>query len=51
MRREADAQAGSGDSVLGKAAEFMVPFGEGPYYAIECSSLLVQTNNGSPRQH
>jgi fumarate reductase flavoprotein subunit len=43
---ERDAQAGTGDSKFGKSANFMVPFGDGPYYAFHCSSLLVQTNNG-----
>jgi fumarate reductase flavoprotein subunit len=43
---DADAKAGTGDSKFGKDAQFMIPFGEGPYYAFQCSSLLVQTNNG-----
>ena len=43
---DADAKAGTGDSKFGKDAKFMVPFGDGPYYAFCCSSLLVQTNNG-----
>ena len=42
----ADAEAGEGDSAFGKPAEFMVPLGEGPYYAFKISSGLIQTNGG-----
>ena len=43
---DADAKAGTGDSKFGKDAKYMVPFGDGPYYAFQCSSVLLQTNNG-----
>ncbi|MBR2836676.1 MAG: FAD-binding protein [Coriobacteriales bacterium] len=43
---EADALAGTGDSVFGKPAELTLPFGEPPYYAMRCAALLVQSNGG-----
>lgn len=42
----ADAKAGTGDSKLGKDAKYMIPFGDGPYYGCELSTILMQTNNG-----
>lgn len=43
---EADAAAGEGDTVKGKAAEWMVSLGSGPYYAFKMSSGIIQTNGG-----
>jgi fumarate reductase flavoprotein subunit len=43
---DADAKAGTGDSKFSKDVKFMIPFGDGPYYAFRCSSILLQTNNG-----
>jgi fumarate reductase flavoprotein subunit len=43
---DADAKAGTGDSVLGKEAQYMVPIGDGPYYGCDLSPILMQTNNG-----
>lgn len=43
---DADAEAGTGDSVLGKPAENMMAMGEGPYYAFRLSSVIFNTNNG-----
>lgn len=42
----ADATAGTGDTVFGKAAEWMVPLGDGPYYAFRIFSGVCQTNGG-----
>jgi fumarate reductase flavoprotein subunit len=42
---DADAKAGK-DSKLGKDPRYMLPFGEGPYYGCELSTILMQTNNG-----
>jgi len=41
-----DVAAGNDDSVWGKPAKFMVDLGDGPYYAFEVSTTLIQTNNG-----
>jgi fumarate reductase flavoprotein subunit len=43
---DTDAKAGTGDTELGKDAKYMLPFGDGPYYACELSVILMQTNNG-----
>lgn len=43
---DADCAAGQGDSVFGKAPEFMMAQGEGPYYAFRISSGILNTNNG-----
>ena len=44
---DADAKADTGDSKFGKDAKYMVPFGDGPYYAFDCSAVpVIQTNNG-----
>jgi fumarate reductase flavoprotein subunit len=43
---DADAKAGTGDSKLGKDPQYMIPFGDGPYYACELATILMQTNNG-----
>jgi fumarate reductase flavoprotein subunit len=43
---DADAKAGTGDSKLGKDAQYMVPFGDGPFYGCDLSTILMQTNNG-----
>ena len=43
---DADAKAGTGDSKFGKDTKHMIPFGDGPYYALRCSPALIQTNNG-----
>jgi fumarate reductase flavoprotein subunit len=40
------AEAGQKDPVFGKAAEFMVPLGEGPYYGFRIFSGVCQTNGG-----
>ncbi|MDR1422958.1 MAG: FAD-binding protein [Coriobacteriales bacterium] len=43
---DADAKAGTGDSKFGKDPRYTIPFGDGPYYACELSTILMQTNNG-----
>lgn len=43
---DADCEAGTGDSVFLKPAEWMVKVGEPPYYTLELKSFLVNTNNG-----
>ena len=43
---EADCAAGNGDSYFGKAAAYMIPLGEGPYYALRLSSGVLNTNGG-----
>ena len=43
---EQDCAAGSGDSVFGKAASSMVSLGAGPYYALQLSSGVLNTNGG-----
>lgn len=48
---EADCISGNGDSVFGKEAEYMVPQGEGPYYAFRLSSVILNTNNGIRVNH
>ena len=45
-RYEADAEAGEGDTVKGKDAQWMVSLGSGPYYAFRMSSGIIQTNGG-----
>jgi fumarate reductase flavoprotein subunit len=45
-RYDTDAKAGTGDTKFGKDPKYMLPFGEGPYYASELSTILMQTNNG-----
>ena len=45
-RYNADAEAGTGDTLFQKEADWMVPLGEGPYYAFRLKSFLVNTNNG-----
>jgi fumarate reductase flavoprotein subunit len=42
---DSDAKAGK-DSKFGKDAQYLVPFGDGPYYAAELSAIMMQTNNG-----
>jgi succinate dehydrogenase/fumarate reductase flavoprotein subunit len=43
---EGNATAGTDDPVFGKTAEFMVPLGDGPYYAFRIFSGVCQTNGG-----
>ncbi len=43
---DADAQAGTGDSVFLKDAKYMIALGDAPYYAFKLSSLIVNTNAG-----
>jgi fumarate reductase flavoprotein subunit len=43
---DADAKAGRADSKFGKDPQYMVPFGDGPYYACDLITILMQTNNG-----
>ena len=45
-RYDADAEAGEGDTFLGKAPEHMIALGEGPYYAFKLLSCILNTNNG-----
>lgn len=42
----ANADAGVDDSEFGKAAQWMVPLGDGPYYAFRIFSGVCQTNGG-----
>lgn len=43
---EKDCAAGSGDSMFGKAANYMVSLGGAPYYALRVSSGVLNTNGG-----
>ncbi|NTW28327.1 MAG: FAD-binding protein [Coriobacteriia bacterium] len=43
---EANVTAGTGDSVLGKTAKYMVSLGDGPYYGFRIFSGIIQTNGG-----
>ena len=43
---EADCAAGTGDSVFGKGADYMISLGEAPYYALKVSSGVLNTNGG-----
>ena len=43
---EADCASGEGDSFFGKAAAYMIPLGDGPYYALRLSSGVLNTNGG-----
>lgn len=43
---DADAKAGTGDSQFGKAAEWMIPLGDGPYTAYQIFAGLCQSNGG-----
>jgi fumarate reductase flavoprotein subunit len=43
---DAMAAGGTDDAVFGKTAEFMVPLGGGPYYALRIFSGVCQTNGG-----
>ncbi|MCL2883184.1 MAG: FAD-binding protein, partial [Coriobacteriia bacterium] len=43
---QSDAAAGTDDTVFGKPSKYMVGLGDGPYYAFEVSTALIQTNNG-----
>lgn len=45
-RYDADAEAGQGDTVFLKEAEYMIPLGDAPYYGFKLSSLIVNTNAG-----
>lgn len=50
-RYEADCVSGEGDSLFGKDAEYMIPQGEGPYYAFRLTSCILSANNGIRVNH
>ncbi|MCD8022972.1 MAG: FAD-dependent oxidoreductase, partial [Lachnospiraceae bacterium] len=48
---DADAAAGTGESVVGVAAYYVVAIGGAPYYAFKLKSIIVNTNAGVRVDH